>query len=200
MAVKTLRHAGALRMITDAAVDYPSYSKRFGKRAFVLPDGSLLTEIIANRSWRLWPSPDEYEAAVDGVVSGRVIDPLKDAVGDAGDFLRHRQDLARDFARVTAGVRRVDQVFEEVEAKVLSKSGEYWTGKPERLRGLLAFVGEEACRRFSLHWAEADSGVALRRGEKSVNVGAILLGNADEAKRGEFSLEDVLHEIGRAVR
>jgi hypothetical protein len=174
-----------------------------GLVAFVLADGRYLTQLTASGQWGVWPSLEAYRALMASVVSGRSIDPVIEAIGNATEFVQIAPDLAKQLVvdcGVSVSSALTAEDIEAVDRCVMSKSVAFWLENRLRLRKLIAFVGEVLRRETPARWcADRVDGAVLvtSSGEHIFRVGRVVVAVGDEAAKGEFSLGDVLDELRR---
>ncbi|HEX2873544.1 MAG TPA: hypothetical protein VHP33_19935 [Polyangiaceae bacterium] len=194
---RKLKNAAAVELAERGLLDDGYAATNPGLRAFVLEDASYLTEIRA-KTWVLWRSKEAYEHLMASVVTGRASDPVLDAVGTPGEFIRLAPELASQLRKLLS-VDSVDwaSALASVDRKVVTRTGSYWIEEPERLRMLIAFVGEFLHEQKGWTWA-TDSGdgvILVQPGGRRASPGRVIVAQADEARKGEFALADVLEEL-----
>jgi hypothetical protein len=196
---RKLKNGAALELAKAGRVDQDYAATHPGLRAFVLEDASYLMEISA-KTWVHWRSEQEYKQLSANIVTGRAHDPVLDAVGDPQEFLRRAPELGGRLRKLL-GVNTADWVkaLASVNSKVLRKTGSYWE-EAEHLRMLIAFVGEYFHEQKDWSWAtdSRDGVVLVTPGGHRVSPGRIIVAQADEARKGEFALIDVLEELEQA--
>jgi hypothetical protein len=200
---RSVRRKEALQLIgTPGAVADAEFEREFGKRAFLLPDGSLLTELQEGRVWRLWFSRAVYIEALRELNAKPSYDPVLEAVGDFRDFLEARSKLIGELLTTVGAPRdnaELAGTLGRVDAFVKRQSGHYWTDDRQRLRSLLAYIGDVICEKIGGSWVVEPDGtpvVETSDGHR-LQIGRVIMGQANEARRGAFSVQEVIEELGR---
>jgi hypothetical protein len=198
---RKIKNGPALELATTGRLDSAYRRASEGLKAFILTDDQYLTEVSA-KSWVLWPSKQAYEDLLSGLVAGRASDPVLEAIGAPSEFIRLAPELSRQFlASVAATGDDLLEALPQVEKRVKARSGPYWSEDQSRLRLLIAYTGEVLKQQEGWVWEvdERDGAVLRTGGGGRVAPGRVIVAQADEAKKGEFELEEVLAELTSSV-
>lgn len=199
---RTIGHKKAIELLEQMSCQFDSdYSAKFQRRAYVLPDGRFLTEIVEDKTWYIWDSRDSWRtimARASGTPTE--IDPVSEAIGDLPRFLAERAQLARQLIQLANASEEpggLGKTVDHVDAHVRKRSGPYWSEDRLRLRRLIAYVGEVLHEECGAAWATDPTahGAMDMPDSTRVNVGREIVAQADEAPRGSFSIQAVLREL-----